>query len=86
MVLPSKIAAAMMAPVNGQLQRDGSYVVPVGNINTNTKFTINFSQGSININPLDLIAGYAVRAFIVIVGLGLCLADLPRTIAEGTTL
>jgi len=58
-VLPSSIAAAMMAPVNGILQRDGSYVVPVGNINTNTKFTVNFGQGSINMNPLDLIAGYA---------------------------
>jgi hypothetical protein len=60
LILPTKVAAAMMAPVNGQLQRDGSYVVPVGSIDTTTQFTVNFSQGSININVLDLIAGYAV--------------------------
>lgn len=63
MILPTKVAAAMMAPLNGQLQRDGSYVVPVGNINSNTQFTVNFAQGSININILDLIAGYAVSTF-----------------------
>jgi hypothetical protein len=61
MILPTRVAAAMMAPVNGQLQRDGSYIVPVSSIGTTTQFTFNFAQGSININPLDLIAGYAVR-------------------------
>lgn len=64
MILPTRVAAAMMAPVGGQLQRDGSYVVPVANINSSTQFTVNFSQGSININTLDLIAGYAVSHFL----------------------
>lgn len=49
-----------MATVKGQVQKDGSYLVPVSAVSDSTQFTFNFAGGNININILDLIAGYAV--------------------------
>jgi hypothetical protein len=51
----------MMNTINGQQLSDGSYVAPVSSLTTSTSFSFNFNGGSISINPLDLVSGYAVR-------------------------
>jgi hypothetical protein len=58
--LPVAVASAMMSTINGQQLSDGSYIAPVRSLTTATSFSFNFNGGSISINPLDLIAGYAV--------------------------
>ena len=58
--LPVAVANAMVQSVNGRQLSDGSYVVPVGELSTSTQFAFNFNGGTINVDILDLIAGYAV--------------------------
>ena len=57
----------MMSPLNGQLQSDGSYIVPVSSLTTSTQVTFNFNGGSITVNPVDLVQGYSVGRIYLLV-------------------
>jgi hypothetical protein len=56
--LPPSVAQAMMEPLNGQLQRDGSYVAPTASITDNLTFSLIFAGQAFDINYLDIINGF----------------------------
>jgi hypothetical protein len=58
LVLPPAVAAAMMAPINAQLQSDGSYSVSVASLTSYPNFSLVFGGQAFTINPLDLVAGF----------------------------
>lgn len=59
--LPPSVADAMLAPIGATRLADGSYTVPVANVDMNTRFGFTLGGKVFEMNALDLVNAFTVR-------------------------